>query len=85
MFEENIASETIGALICKNLLINCPGERLSNLIAQIGHSLYSRILCIVCIDDAHEVIFGESLEVEEKILDHLQILIFLGRHSREKA
>ncbi len=78
MFEENIACESICALVGKDLFVNCPGKRLSDLVAKVRHSLHCGVLCVVRVHDAHEVIFGEGLEVEKKVFDHEQILVFLA-------
>ena len=40
MFEENIACEAICALVGKDLFVDCPGKRLTDLVAKIGHSLH---------------------------------------------
>lgn len=78
MFDENVAGEPVDALIGKYLLVHCPGKRLANLVAQISHSLHRSVFCVVCVHDAHEVIFGQCLEVVEQVFDLLHVLVFPG-------
>lgn len=85
MFDENVAGEPVDALIGKYLLVHCPGKRLANLVAQISHSLHRCVLSVVCVHDAHEVIFGQCLEVVEQVFDLLQVLVFLGLDPCEQA
>jgi len=85
VFDENVASEPIGALFGKYLLVHCPGKRLADLIAKISHSLHRSVLSVVYVHDAYEVIFGQCLEVVEQVFDLLQVLVFLGLDPCEKA
>ena len=85
MFEEDVACQAICALVCKDLFVDCPGKRLTDLVAKVGHSLHGGVLCVVRVHDAHEVIFGESLEVEKKVFNHEQILVFFASNSSKEA
>ena len=85
MSEEHIICESICHLVRKYLLVDRPGQWLTHLIFQVGHPRHRRILRIVCVDDAHEVIFGECPEVVEQIFDHLMVLLLVGRLCGEQT
>ena len=77
MLQENVASQAISHLIREYLLVDSPRQWLSHLILKIGDSSHSRILRVVSVNDAHEVIFGECLEVVEQVFDHLVVSLLV--------
>ena len=85
MLEEDVAGESVSHLIGKNLLVHRPGQWLAHLVLQVSASCDGRVLCIVGVDDADEVIFGERLEVEEQVLHHLVVDLLVCGESSEQA
>lgn len=85
MFKENIACKSISHLMSKDLFVYSPRKRLTNLIAQVRDSSHCRIFCVVRIDYSNEVILGECLEIIEQILDHLEVVLFIGGQSSEQT
>ena len=85
MLEEDVAGESVGHLIGKNLLVHRPGQRLAHLVFQVSDPCDGRVLCIISVDDAHEVIFGECLEVEEQVFNHLVVGLLVGGLGGEKT
>ena len=85
MLEENVACESVCHLVCEDLFVHCPRERLSDLVPEVGHSGHTRVLGVVGVDDADEVIFGEGLEVEEQVLHHLVVDLFVCGESGKQA
>ena len=85
VLEENVARESICHLVCEDLFVNCPSERLADLVPEVGHAGHTGIFRVVGVDDAHEVIFGESLEVEEQVLHHLVVDLFVCGEPGEQA
>ena len=85
MLEEDVAGESVSHLIGKNLLVHRPGQWLAPLVLQVSDSCDGRVLCIVGVDDADEVIFGECLKVEEQVFDHLVVGLLVGGLGGEET
>ena len=85
VLEENVACESICHLVSEDLFVNCPSERLSDLVPEVGHAGHTGILGVVGVDDADEVIFGERLEVEEQVLHRLVVGLFVCGESGKQA
>ena len=85
VLEENVACESICHLVCEDLFVNCPSERLSDLVPEVGHAGHTGILGVVGVDDADEVIFGECLKVEEQVFDHLVVGLLVGGLGGEET
>ena len=85
MFEEDIARESIGHLVGENLLVHSPSEWLSDLVLEVSDASDRRILRVVRVHDAYEVIFGECLEVVQKVLNHLIVSLLVGGKTGEQT
>ena len=85
MFEEDIARESIGHLVGENLLVHSPSEWLSDLVLEVSDASDRRILRVIRVHDAYEVIFGECLEVVQKVLNHLIVSLLVGGKTSEQT
>lgn len=71
VLDEDVAGVTVCHLIGENLLVNGPLDWLANLVSQISNSLDAGIPSVVSVDDTHEVIFGQRLQVEKQVFHGL--------------
>ena len=85
MFEHDVAGLAVRLLTSVDLLINCPGKRLSHEIFQVSDSLsVLRVVhAVVCVYNTYKVLLREAFKVVEQLFNQLEVLMLLSGDSCE--
>jgi hypothetical protein len=86
MLYQHVACLPVQKLVCKNLLVNSPQERLANQIFYISDAFgLVGIFGIIGVDNAHEMFFSQTFKVEQQFLEQVELLLLFWRHTCKKT